>query len=166
MLGNDANAHIPYVLNGFTDAAGGLDNALTGDVDWQRTMLQSAYANQFTKAEREASQEFNAYQAALDRDFQSSEAYKAYERSHHEAKLQRDFEERLSNTAYSRAVEDMKNAGINPYAMYGHGAAASTPQGVSGNAYAASGSKTSSSGYGRGSVSVFQEGKPPSSLAP
>lgn len=53
-----------------------------------------------------------------------------------EAQKQRDFEEHMSNTAYSRAVSDMRNAGINPYLLYGSGKAmaASTPAGSSATA--------------------------------
>lgn len=47
-----------------------------------------------------------------------------------QAQLQRDFEERMSSTAYSRAVDDLKRAGINPYA-FGTPASASTPSGAS-----------------------------------
>lgn len=47
-----------------------------------------------------------------------------------EAQKNRDWQERLSNTAYSRAVADMKNAGLNPYLMYGSASAASTPAGA------------------------------------
>jgi hypothetical protein len=36
----------------------------------------------------------------------------------------------MSNTAYSRASEDMKNAGLNPYLMYGSATSASTPSGA------------------------------------
>lgn len=67
-----------------------------------------------------AEQAFNANQAALERAFNASEAQK-----------QRDFEERMSSTAYSRAVQDLRNAGLNPYAIYGGYSPSSTPAGTS-----------------------------------
>lgn len=58
-----------------------------------------------------------------------------------EAQKQRDWEEQMSNTAYTRAVEDMKNAGLNPAMMYASGGAgmSTTPSGASANS---SGAKT------------------------
>lgn len=48
-----------------------------------------------------------------------------------EAQKQRDFEEKMSNSAYTRAVDDMKNAGLNPSQMYNNGgSSASTPSGA------------------------------------
>ena len=102
-------------------------------------------------------QDYNAYQAAIDRKFQAEQnrlAYErsqksadiAYERSAREAQKQRDYDERMSNTAYSRAVADMKSAGLNPYALYGGASAASTPSGATGSAYTASGGSGGSSG--------------------
>lgn len=148
--------HTPRSSDGSATYAQAFNNLFTGNLDFDRSLALSAYANEFSRSEREAAQAFNAYQAELDRNFQASEATKAYNRSKAEAQLQRDYEERLSNTAYQRAVDDMKKAGINPYAMYGHGTAASTPSGAAGNAYAASGSRASSAGFGRGTVGVFQ----------
>lgn len=52
----------------------------------------------------------------------------AYAMEQASLKSQRDWSEKMSNTAYQRAVEDMKKAGLNPYAMYsGVGGASSTP---------------------------------------
>ena len=42
---------------------------------------------------------------------------------------QMQFQERMSNTAYQRASADMQAAGLNPMMMFGHGGAASSPQG-------------------------------------
>lgn len=74
-------------------------------------------------------QAYNAYQANVDREF-----------AHNEAELSRRFSERMSNTAYQRAVEDLRKAGFNPYAIYGGAQQASTPS----SAYAsASGARAS-----------------------
>ncbi len=48
-----------------------------------------------------------------------------------QAQIQRDWEMEMSNTAYQRAVEDMKNAGLNPAMLYQSGGqGASTPSGA------------------------------------
>lgn len=49
----------------------------------------------------------------------------------YQAQLNRDFQERMSNTAYQRAVDDLKKAGLNPYALYGGASPASSPSGYS-----------------------------------
>lgn len=53
-----------------------------------------------------------------------------------EAEKQRSWEEEMSSTAYTRAVQDMKNAGLNPAMMYSSGGAgmSSTPSGANASA--------------------------------
>lgn len=87
-----------------------------------------------------ATQNFNASEAEKDRTFQANEAQK-----------QRDYELEMSSTSYQRAVEDMKNAGLNPASLStGAMSGASTPQGSS-----ASGSRASSSNNGAGALSAL-----------
>lgn len=63
---------------------------------------------------------FNSYQASLERAFNAEQA-----------QLNRAFQERMSNTAYQRGVDDMRKAGLNPYAVYGGASPASVPVGSS-----------------------------------
>lgn len=50
-----------------------------------------------------------------------------------ESAINRAFQERMSNTAYQRAVDDMRKAGLNPYALYGGVNPASVPSGSTGH---------------------------------
>lgn len=102
---------------------------------------------------------YNAYQAQLERDFNARQAQITRDFNASEAQKSRDFEERMSGTAYQRAVSDMRNAGINPYLVYGGASSASTPSGTSassGSAY----SSSARSGSGRPSAieHFFQSG--------
>lgn len=88
---------------GYANFGEAFTNEFTGNVDWERTLVQNA---------------FNASQAQLERNFNAAEASK-----------NREFQRVMSNTAYQRAVEDARRAGLNPYTI-GIGGA-STPSGSS-----------------------------------
>ena len=89
--------------------------------------------------------------AARQEAYQTNSAAKAMKFSADEAQKNRDWQEYMSSTSYSRAVEDLKNAGLNPVLAAGGGAfGASTPSGSSAAGIAQSGSQAQVSEYNSG----------------
>lgn len=122
---NDVNTG-EQVAGNSADIMQGLDNAFTGNLDFQRQLYLQKYNNSFS-----------AEQAQIARDFNALENQK-----------QRDFYENLSNTAYSRQVEDMRNAGLNPYLAVSSGAPVAYGSTASTVAPTATGTSAQHSGQG------------------
>ena len=110
-------------------AAPYIDNAFTGNLDYQRQLESQQIAQNFT-----------AEQLAKQRDFNAAEAQKL-----------RDWQTEMSNSAYSRSIADLKKNGVNPY-MAIHGLSpASTPTGAA----ASSGYGVGNAGRSPGSPQGF-----------
>lgn len=98
---------------------------------------------------------FNAEQAALNREwsggqanaqmaFQQQEAASSYARNQQSAQQQMDFQERMSGTSYQRAINDLKQAGLNPMLAYSQGGS-SSPAGSAPQSHAPTGAMGQSS---------------------
>lgn len=155
-VGNWLNKNIVSPVFDTIGSAFGVSNAGSN----VGTMLDNAFnptgaQNDFNAEEAEKYRQWAEKQTAYVNAYNSLEAEKYRDWSADENEKNRRYQTEMSNTAYQRAAEDMRKAGLNPYAVYGGASAASSPAGSAGggsasSGYAMSGSSAHSAGHSTG----------------
>ncbi|QXP07960.1 MAG: DNA pilot protein [Arizlama microvirus] len=126
------------LFDGIGSAVGGILGFVGQNQTNQKNWDIANAANQTNQQMQGDAQAFNADQARIDREFQASQVSGQQAYNAAEAQKSRDYTTQMSNTAYTRAVQDMKNAGLNPMLTVTQGGA-STPNGATATGAAASG---------------------------
>lgn len=133
------NNIVSPVANGLGSAFGisNLSSSVSGSL--ANDINPTATQNEFNSLEAEKYRKWAEEQSANVNAYNSLEAEKYRDWSAAENEKNRQYQTEMSNSAYQRAVEDMRKAGLNPYAVYGGASAASSPAGSAGGGSAASG---------------------------
>lgn len=130
------------ILDSIGQAAGGLIGGAFGLIGQNNTNQKNwdiaQSSNQTNMEMQNDAQAYNSEEARIDREFQASQVSGQQAYNAAEAQKSRDYTTQMSNTAYTRAVQDMKNAGLNPMLTVTQGGA-STPNGATASGAAASG---------------------------
>lgn len=149
-------ANLPTGNSITANVLAGLENA-----SWfQRTFDPSKVQMEYNAQQAQIDRDFQQLEAQTARDFNARESALAREFSAQEAEKNRQYQTEMSNTAYTRAVQDLKNAGLNPYLAYSQGGASSpsgaTAQMTSASASAPTGARASAgqSGLANGLLSL------------
>jgi len=132
---------------------GWLNTATGGATDKAASVAQAQYTNYFNEKEAQKERMFNKQEAELARIFSAQQAELSRQFNSAEAQKNRDYQTLMSNSQYKRAMQDMKNAGLNPALMYAKGGmSAGTPGGATASSNSAGTVGASSSGGARGSL--------------
>lgn len=106
--------------------ATGLVGLVGGSMQNQANANQAAQANNFSAAQTAAQMDFQREMWGHSRDYNTSMAFQSADWANRSQDKSIAFMNDMSNTAYQRAMNDMRQAGLNPILAYQQGGA-STP---------------------------------------